>query len=282
MKIAGVVILYNPPPETLYNISTYKSKVAKLFIVDNSLIQSKEILKEFGSANDVIYLHDKENWGIAKRLNQVIKLSMEENFEWLLTMDQDSYFDNNDLDGYLNCCRAFNGNEKVSMFGVNFFERSEETINCSFKAVKHLITSGGILNLTLNQHIGKFDENLFIDEVDFEYCLKSISKGFQVIQFENIHLNHKLGKTSFHRSVKTTELSPRVLHSAERLYYMTRNYFYLQSMYKTKFPNEIKERKAVLLNRIKNNLLYNQEKRRIFGLIIKGYFDYRKKKMGKL
>ncbi|HEU5051775.1 MAG TPA: glycosyltransferase [Hanamia sp.] len=282
MKIAGVVILYKPPLEVLKNISTYKKEVEKLYIVDNSVHKSKEIIKEFEKANDFLYLNDKENWGIAKRLNQVIQLAIEENFDWLLTMDQDSNFDKNGLAFYLNCCHGFNGRDNVSMFGVNFSERVEKTINCSFKAVHHLITSGSLLNLNLFPEIGNFDENLFIDEVDFEYCLRSISKGFQVVQFENIYLNHNLGQTSILRSFKTNKKSQRVLHSAERLYYMTRNFFYVRSLYKTKFPEEIQERKAVLLNRIKNNLFYNKRKVRTLRLIIKGYFDYRKRRMGKL
>ena len=253
MKIAATVILYYPTQASIHHIQSYINRVEKLFIVDNSETPARQVMETFSPSEKVIYLHDGENKGIAARLNQVCELAKAEQYDWLLTMDQDSFFEEGIFDNYLHCLIAFQEKEKVSMFGTNFSEKVVGQNKCEFISVKHLITSGSILNLQLTDQIGGFDRKLFIDEVDFEYCLRSISKGFQIIEFENIFLTHRLGEESRHKSLKTGKLTSRVLHSPFRIYYMTRNFLYVQSKYKNLFSDEIKSRKNILLNDAQRN-----------------------------
>ncbi len=281
MKIAAVVILYNPAKDVIRNINSYLEAINLLYIVDNSTHPSTQIQAFFIGEQKIVYLHDGENKGIASRLNQVIKMAKDNQYEWLLTMDQDSLFSSQTFLTYLNCVRKFEQKEKVSMFGTNHTEKITTNDRCNSVSVKHLITSGSLLNLKAESKIGGFDEKLFIDEVDFEYCLRSVLKGFQLIQFTNIFLEHNLGETVYRRSFKTTEPSSRVLHSPQRLYYMTRNFFYVEGKYKLTFPDEMRERRKILLNRIKNNLLYHKQRFRVLKYIMKGFRDYRKKRTGK-
>jgi rhamnosyltransferase len=281
MKVAAVIILYNPSGEVVKNIQSYASAIDQLFIVDNSTKPVKLIQDSFIGKPNVVYLHDGENKGIATRLNEVIQLAKDE-YDWLLTMDQDSRFSSQAFFNYIDCVGKFEQKEKVSMFGTNHAEKITTGDFCNSVSVKHLITSGSMLNLKVESKIGGFDENLFIDEVDFEYCLRSVLKGFQVIQFTHIFLEHNLGETVYRRSFKTTKLSSRVLHSPERLYYITRNFLYIRSKYQKTFPGEIKERKKILLNRIKNNLIYQKQRVTVLKYVMKGLWDYRKRRMGKL
>jgi rhamnosyltransferase len=282
MKIAATVILYYPTEFVLNNIQSYINRVEKLYIVDNSEKPSNHIIESLARTNNTVYFHDGENKGIAARLNQVCKDAKEDGYHWLLTMDQDSFFQEGIFDNYLHCFSNFDEKENVSMFGINYSGVITDPNVCNSLSVKHLITSGSILNLKPEAEIGGFDENLFIDEVDFEYCLRSISFGFRIIKFSNILLTHHLGSTSYHRSFKTTKLTSRVLHSPVRMYYMTRNFLYVQSKYKRTFSDELKARKNILLNRVKNNILYNPQRLKVFKYILKGVGDYIKKRMGKL
>jgi len=281
MKIAAVVILYDPVKDVIRNINSYSEAIDLLYIVDNSTHPSIEIHASFIGKQKVLYLHDGENKGIAFRLNQVIKMAKDHEYDWLLTMDQDSLFSSQTFLTYLNCVRKFEQKENVSMFGTNHAEKITTNDFCNSISVKHLITSGSLLNLKAESKIGGFDENLFIDEVDFEYCLRSVLNGFQVIQFTDIFLQHNLGETVYRRSFKTTKPSSRVLHSPQRLYYMTRNFFYVEAKYKLAFPDEMRERRKILLNRIKNNVFYHKQRFRILKYVMKGFWDYRKKRMGK-
>ncbi|HUZ60330.1 MAG TPA: hypothetical protein VMU83_16280 [Hanamia sp.] len=282
MKIAATVILYYPNEIVIRNIQSYINSVERLYIVDNTEIPVAQITERLIEFPNSIYLHDGENKGIAARLNQASHLATKEGYDWLLTMDQDSSFQEKILINYLNCFHSFAGKEKVSMFGISYFEKMTNLQICNSIKVNELITSGSLLNLQLVPVIGEFDEKLFIDEVDFEYCLKSVLNGFGIFRFTNIFLTHNLGETSYHRSFKTFKLTSRVLHSPERIYYMTRNILYVQSIYGKATFNEIKIRKMKLLNRYKNNLLYNKKRFQVIKYIAKGYWDYKKNRMGKL
>jgi rhamnosyltransferase len=280
MKIAATVILYHPDNNLLQNIQSYAAVVEKLYIVDNTEKPEEKLIRHIREFKNTIYLHDGENKGIAARLNQVSELAITGGFDWLLTMDQDSVFHNGMLTNYLHCINNYPEKESVSMFGVTFSEGEYESGNCNPVRVNHLITSGSMVNLQLFPITSGFNEDLFIDEVDFEYCLRSVARGFNIIQLKNIFLSHHLGETSQHRSLKTSKITSRVLHSPRRIYYMTRNFLYVQSKYKETFPEEINLRRKILLNRIKNNILYNKQRLKVIRYALKGFTDYKKNRMG--
>ena len=281
MKFAATVILYYPDEDVLKNIKSYIQSVEKLYIIDNSENPVKEIADAIKQLNNTVYLHDGDNMGIAARLNQASDLAIKDGYEWLLTMDQDSFFQEEVFINYLECLAVFDEKENVGMFGISYYEKSTETNVCNALSVNHLITSGSFLNLKLLPVIGGFDEKLFIDDVDFEYCLRSVSLGFKIIRFTNIFLDHQLGKVYDHRSLKTNKLTSRTLHTPVRLYYMTRNFLYVQSKYRTAFKEDIIYKRKALLNRFKNNILYNKKRFTVIKYIIKGVSDYRNSKMGK-
>lgn len=282
MNIAGVVILYNPQREVIINIQTYLNKVDVLYIIDNSHTMSASIPQIFSSHNKVVFLHDGKNEGIAKRLNEAANLAKRNKYEWLLTMDQDSYFSEKMIDQFLLCINNYKKLNEVAMFGIEHDKRLlSEKFGCSYKRAAHLITSGSLLNLSLFPTIGEFDERLFIDHVDHEYCFRAILKGFEVIQIDNISLNHSLGLVSQYRSLKNFQLTTRALHPPIRLYYMVRNYFYLNSKYSSLFKDEMLIFKKHLINRIKNNLLYNRQRLKVVRFIIKGYKDFQHNRLGK-
>ncbi len=281
MKIAATVILYHPDEDVVRNMKSYLPAVEKLYIIDNTENPAQKTIDAIKQLNNTLYLHDGENKGIAARLNQASDLAIKEGYEWLLTMDQDSFFQNQILLNYLHCFTAFNEKENVGMFGISYFEKSAESDLCHALAVNHLITSGSFLNLKLFPGIGRFDEKLFIDDVDFEYCLRSVSLGYRIIRFTNIFLDHHLGEVFNHRSLKTNKLTSRTLHTPVRLYYMTRNFLYVQSKYGTAFKEDIAFKRKALLNRFKNNILYNKKRFAVIEYIIKGFWDYRNNKIGK-
>ena len=171
--------------------------------------------------------------------------------------------------------------EKVGMFGVQFNDPSANINECKPEETLHLITSGSMVNLELFPSIGPFDEALFIDQVDFDYSFRVHLKGFKTIRFQNIYLEHSLGKETEHISLKNFKKTKRSLHSPIRIYYMTRNYLYMRSKYAGLFPNEIRHMKNDLLYRLKNNLLYNPDRFRVISYFARGITDYYRKKMGK-
>lgn len=249
MKLAGTVILYNPPENLIENILTYIDDIEKLYIYDNS--PEKGISFPNKILNKSEYVHSGNNEGIAKRLNEAIKKSNNEGFDYLLTMDQDSSFKKEDLEKYIMLIKDEKEITSISIYGVRYYElKKGEDNNKLYNQI--LITSGSILNISIAIKLCKFDENLFIDGVDTEYCLKSFQNGYKTIIYNNISLIHSLGETKL---VLTPNLkkNERKFHNPIRLYYITRNHFYLRNKY-PEFRSYLKNK--ILYNEIKNCLLY--------------------------
>ncbi len=278
-KIFGVVILYNPAEDVISNIAGYLPFLDELMIIDNSEPTSKLDLPAWG--DHVTVVRDGANKGIAARLNQAARYAIEKGAGWLLTMDQDSFFSDDYLKQYLECLSSISEKDKIAMCGVAF-ESEPIIVDCSALETDNLISSGSMVNLDVFKQIGDFDENLFIDEVDFEYCARAVKKGFKTIQFENIYLNHSLGTVSQHRSLKSLKKTSRTLHSPQRLYYMLRNYLYVRYRYQADSTETLKFKKTALLNRIKNNLLYGQNRMETFRYLLLAYRHYKKGQMGRL
>ncbi len=281
MNIAATVIIYNPDKSVIANINSYSSFVKKLFIIDNSEVNVLEITDEIEKIERCEYLHDGENRGIAFRLNQACKLAILEGYEYLLTMDQDSTFSTNNINNYFNCINNFPKKEEAAMFAVGYTNPNEESAVCRSIITNEIITSGSIINLSLFPIVGDFDENLFIDAVDSEYCYRASTLNYLIVQFTNIFLMHKIGTVSNHSLVFFSNKTPRMLHSPLRLYYMTRNFLYVKSKYKKSCPQSIKHSKEALLNRLKNNFLFNKQKLLIAKYVLRAIVDFNKGNMGK-
>lgn len=278
-KILGIVILYHPTLEVIDNIASYLPFIEKLYVMDNTEPASRIDLSILG--DKICVIADGENKGISARLNQAAALAIQEDAKWLLTMDQDSFFENGMVECYFSCVEKYNDKRQVAMFGVEYEKKTVLTSNCNFKETDNLITSGSLVNLELFAKLKGFDENLFIDEVDAEYCFKANINGFKTLKVENVFLNHSLGTVFEHRSFKSFKKTPRTLHSPTRIYYMVRNYLYVADKYGKDLPESFPYRKSTILNRIKNNFLYGKERLRLLRYIALAYSHYKKRNMGK-
>ena len=88
--ICGTVVLYNPLENVKDNILSYLDLLDKLYVVDNSVNQDNQYL--LPSSNKIVYINNKDNLGIAKALNIAFERAIKDGYTWVLTMDQDSKF----------------------------------------------------------------------------------------------------------------------------------------------------------------------------------------------
>ena len=97
-KIAAVVVLYNPDSVVMGNLNSYINQVDKLYAVDNSENINSMLVEKIKCIKDAEYISNAKNLGIAAALNIGAKKAIEEGFEFLLTMDQDSRISENFAD----------------------------------------------------------------------------------------------------------------------------------------------------------------------------------------
>jgi len=283
MKVAAVVILYNPPQDAISNIQSYYDWVDKIFVFDNSEAKSA-IQDDLIKLSKIEFYQDFKNEGIARRLNQACEMAIKEQYDWLLTMDQDSKFNENSLATYFDCFKNYQHKEKVAMFGTSFSRKKQLTSpSCAAINAEKLITSGSLLNLSLFTSIGGFDEKLFIDAVDYDYCFRAKMTGHEVVQFLNIYILHTVGNEAHRSSIKTLYLirKKKEVHSPLRCYYMYRNMLYLAIKYKGQNKKYSKQIKDYVLSRIKVSFLYGRTTIAIVKQLMEAKSDFKKGKMGK-
>src|SRR4051812_611038 len=114
MTIAAAVILFYPDKKTIENVLSYSRFVNTLYAIDNTENPDIEISGAIKQIDNCHYIHDGENKGIAMRLNQACGLARQEGFEWLLTMDQDSSFNEKSIANYISCVEGLKNKEQIA------------------------------------------------------------------------------------------------------------------------------------------------------------------------
>lgn len=279
IKLVGCVILYNPDNSVIGNIKTYIDYVDKLYIIDNCNGNNifKILLKDY--RGKVEYIKNNENMGIAQPLNQVLRLS-ENDYTFLLTMDQDSYFKNKSAENYRYIVNDFNWNETLGLSPI-ILDKNNKIIKDINSYV--VITSGNLVNIKNAIKIGLYDENLFIDEVDHEFCYRGYINGYKSHKLNisnDIFLKHNLGNPKI---IKIFTKNYQIMnYNYVRTYYIIRNKLYVYFKY-----HSLNERNFyynyiyVIFRLVVSKIFFEDDKIRKIKSIYLGVKDYVNKNMGK-
>lgn len=237
-KIYGVVVLYNPPSEVVGNIATYINFVDKLYLYDNSGKSNYDMFCDMENFDKVEYISNCINDGISKSLNIIIN-KINTPCSWLLTMDQDSRFYENELGELLK--RINNLDAAVGLLspkhtsGILNGKNSGRLVASGLVENDIVMTSGNLINVDIAKKIGAFDERYFIDCVDWDFCLRLKLNGYKVLVDNCIKLEHGLGDCPEIRKFITHNIVVCNYNSIRR-YYITRNKLLFFTTYFIKFP----------------------------------------------
>ena len=102
--------------------------------------------------------------------------------------------------------------------------------------MQYAITSGNLVRMHVIDEVGAYDASLFIDCVDFDFCLRLRRAGYLVHRVPDARMFHRLGEE---RPVPAFARRHYILHSPVRRYYMFRNYLYLAERHLLHFPGFI-------------------------------------------
>ena len=280
--LAGCVILYKPNLDTITNVESYIDYVKTLFIVNNG-DGSNVINALLSKYNNIVVINFNENVGIARALNEVLR-RCNRHYTHLLTMDQDSRFVEDSMKNYIEYLNQFDWNKTlgVSPKILDDMNAPPYSSDVVFKETKRVITSGNIISVNNAIAIGGFDEELFIDEVDFEFCYRGSLNGYvNYIFFKDVYLKHRLGNPIKIRLMNKT--FETMNHNFLRKYYIARNRCYVYKKYK--FMDE----KFFYKLYIKQNfymfwqiVFIESDKWRKLRYFVKGIIDFYIGRMGKV
>lgn len=276
MKIAGVVVLYNPPKELKENIKSYLESVSKLYVIDNSKCNNENLLPK---SRKIKYIPYYENKGIAFALDEACNLAIKNNYEWILTMDQDSRFYKNNLNKLINDISTNNSTKIAIISPYHETKLNELKSKDRYDYPVGVITSGNLLNLKIYKKIGGFKIWLFIDGVDIEYCLNARKNGFIILRDNQSVLHHNLGDIFYGNLFGKKILCTN--HNYIRRYYIMRNDQYIYDMYKDFDPvyaESTRNQKEAIVGII----FFEKHKLKKLLYSLKGYIDYKKGIVGKI
>lgn len=274
-KIAAVVVLYNPDSEIFAAVNSYRGQVDILFAVDNSDNWNDEVVAGLAHGEKVVYLPNGANLGVARALNIGAEKAIEAGYDFLLTMDQDSRAAPDMVERLFECLAGEYGGHvgMISPFHVTKAGKRPPAETCT--EVMTPMTSGCLLNLAAWRVVGPFRDELFIDFVDNEYCLRLRKKGFRVVQANRALLEHSVGDIRKYGPFIATH------HSPLRRYYKTRNRFYVFREYVRDFPGHCLFDLVRLGKEIASIILFEGKKGAKLRMMWRGYRDYRAGRFGR-
>ena len=289
-KVVAIIVSYNPDKNLLDSVNLLISQVEKIIIVDNGSIEAKR--KDISSIKDIDnerieVIFNEENLGIATALNIGVREALKQGFNWILTMDQDSKASKDMVEKMFEVYNNIDEKERKSILSIfpNFVDEriqsiEENLVMNTYEYVDADITSGNLVKAEVFDKVGFFDDSLFIDLVDTDFCMRLNEKNIKMIKVRDAILYHSLGESQSVKSIFGKFNTSN--HSALRRYYMTRNRFYIWEKYKDLNSFTLNRDKKLFKKEFIKIILGEKDKVNKIKMVFKGYKDYKKGIRGKL
>ena len=253
-KVAAYITAYEDKEALAQTITAIKKQshlISEIFIVDNS---KKSIVETQKSQNIIVESHP-ENVGVDGGLIIALKWAMAKKYDFLWLFDQDSQPAVNCLEILLTKYQQLSGQDynigiiSPQIIDINtsqelpgyvfqdykFVPKDEHVQAKDYYTCNGVITSGSLVNLDAAKNVPLPKGDLFLDAVDYAYCMNFISQGYEVVLVKNVTMQHRLGnysqvkdrfyqiKNQLNNQVFTFTCSP------SRYYYACRNHTYFET-----------------------------------------------------
>lgn len=224
IRLISIIVTYYPDKDLLIkNIQSIINYVDEILIWENTLLNDRPQYR-YVSDSKVSYHGEEEN-SITHALNYAWKYAVENKYDYLLTMDQDSVWEN--FDGFLQQT-IYNTSCPSGIWGPNL-NTYGDTSTC-FSEVRYLINSGMLQSVDTINKVGGWREDFRIDAFDIEYCYHAKELGIKCYRVGGYKLEHTLGNPSVKRVFgKQLHL---LNYSPSRLYEIYRNHIIVIRKYK--------------------------------------------------
>jgi rhamnosyltransferase len=282
-RICAVIVTCNPSGAVLKNVAVLRPQVDALVIVDNgSGDASMAYVEEARRAFECDVILNGHNLGIAAALNLGVRYAESRNHDWVALFDEDSTAVGSFVVSMCKAREEHASPEKIAIIVPQYVDRVSSTPMPVTKDragnILAGITSGSMIPVEVFRRCGAFDESLFMDYVDHEFCLRVRSMGFSIVQSEEASLLHSLGAMTSHNFLGRKYFTTN--HRAARRYYITRNRVWLYKRYLWKdFTWTLKDARSLIAETGKI-LLVEQDRAPKLRNIVLGISDALRGRMG--
>lgn len=270
-KIISCIVLYNPEEAVVENIKKIKAISSQVVVVVNYC--DERVLSTVELIDGVHIIRNLDNIGLAKALNTGIKKSIELGAEYVALFDQDSIPIGNDF--FNEMILVFRNNPQVASIGPLIDDEKSDSVLDKKELIylNTIITSGSLTPISVFEKVGLMDETLFIDYIDYEWCLRVIEKGYKVCQTSKSRLKHNMGDVF----VKFLWMKKPYHKNKLRQYYIVRNQLIMLN--RSYIPLSWKVKQFVkLLYRLPIYYLLSDDKKTTYKHIKNAFIDFYKNK----
>jgi len=263
-KIALMIVTFNPSVMQIKKFHTMQMYVDKLLVIDNSYsINIERQLKKIKNKKiEVIF--NSGNFGIGKPTNYFFDyLKNYPEYNWALLMDQDSLLEFDIHSILKNLCK-----NRIKVAGLSYSEnRIAQNIKQKpiLKKIKRHIHSGLIIHKSIFYKF-KYDERLFLDMSDFDFCANLQKNNIDIYNIENFFIQHFVGNPNLNNFLFLRKF--RTNHPPINCFFMSRNRVIMikKGLYSRGYINLILNQiKEILLTIIFEKNIYLKIKARILG-----------------
>jgi rhamnosyltransferase len=248
---AGVVTHEPDLARLAENVAAIAVQVDQVVLFDNGSKRVADIEELVNRLTNLVLLRSAENRGVAHALNELASYALEHGATHLVTLDQDSV-SSTDMVHEL----ARTAGDDIPLVTPYIVDRNKSTVEAYQRlqlpeveifqqaARRGAITSGALMKLAVWREVGGFDDELFIDYVDYDFNQRLLIAGYPILRANRTHLLHEVGRASpTWLWVPRKDLSGRWRlerfyafgHSAQRCYYKARN----RILFTRKYGNRI-------------------------------------------
>jgi rhamnosyltransferase len=231
----AVIVTFQPETDVVRHAEALVGQVVGIVVVDNgSGPGGTTILNSLSALPSVHVIRNPVNEGIAHALNQGAQAALDAGADWLLTLDQDAAPGPEIVRIAGHATGAYPWRSRIAVIGSasrSDLARSSGQANRGRPWIETstVITAGSFVSLAAFRAVGGFREDLFIDYVDIEFCLRARASGYRVLASRAPTIRHQIGQPTV-RSIGRRAVTP-TNHPAFRRYYITRNRFLVWRLY---------------------------------------------------
>jgi rhamnosyltransferase len=237
--VVAVAVTYRPDEGAIAEVLERAAvQVGTLVVLDNDTpdVDGMHWSDRVALPAGVELRRETRNIGLGAAYNRAAAIARERGARFVLLLDQDSLLEEGCVAALLRHADQRAARGPLGAVGPTFVDaRSGERapfvrfgfpLNRKFHAppggdvdVDFLISSGSLIPLSALEVAGGFDEGLFIDSVDMEWCFRAKQRGLQLAGVADARMLHTIGD----ELVRLPGGGTMFVHSPLRLYMMTRN-----------------------------------------------------------
>lgn len=229
-NIAIIIVLYNPTKDQISHLDKVKLIGSDDYNFHYIIVDNSEYINISTHPNNLYYIPNGGNKGIAYAQNIGIKKAKDLKCEYVIFFDQDSEFSADFINQMISEYKQIKRSDNfIATLGPLIIDKNTKTAyknsvdnNHSFSKVDTVISSGSIMEISSFDTIGGMDEKLFIDLVDHEWCWRAKSLGYACYQTSIVSIDHKVGNCN-----KTLFGFPIIISAPIRYYYKYRNFIWI-------------------------------------------------------